>query len=161
MEPCGLDRDAKPIADYRSVGSQIIDAQRGSDKLLNAILKMRGVARAPAIASRTVPHGRRTGCVKRRLRYAKIFRIQAEIAKRFGIAAIDIIGPRKTNSHARQLAMFLSREMTDASFPDIARHFNRDHSTIVHGYQQIQLRIESGCIETIEVINSVTEALAA
>nr|WP_269207049.1 helix-turn-helix domain-containing protein [Streptococcus equi] len=57
---------------------------------------------------------------------------------------------------ARQVAMFLAREMTDNSLPKIGKEFGgRDHSTVLHAYNKIKnmigqdesLRIE---IETIK-----------
>ena len=40
--------------------------------------------------------------------------------------------------HPRQIAMYLSRELTDASFPEIGRHFGgKDHTTIIHACKQI------------------------
>jgi hypothetical protein len=37
----------------------------------------------------------------------------------------------------RQIAMFLSREFTTASLPQIGRHFGRDHTTVLHGCRKI------------------------
>ncbi|MEK6527176.1 MAG: helix-turn-helix domain-containing protein, partial [Nitrospirota bacterium] len=40
--------------------------------------------------------------------------------------------------HPRQIAMYLCRELTDASFPEIGRHFGgKDHTTIIHACKQI------------------------
>jgi chromosomal replication initiator protein len=39
---------------------------------------------------------------------------------------------------ARQAAMYLSRELTDSSFPEIARFFgDRDHTTVIHAYRKV------------------------
>ena len=44
----------------------------------------------------------------------------------------------KTLVHPRQIAMYLCRELTDASFPEIGRHFGgKDHTTIIHACRQI------------------------
>ena len=51
-------------------------------------------------------------------------------------------------SHPRQVAMYLARTETEASFPQIGQHLgNRDHTTILHGYEKI-----AGLIETDEKI---------
>ena len=42
---------------------------------------------------------------------------------------------------ARQLAMFVCREITGAPFGLIGRHFNRDHSTVVHAHRLIERRL--------------------
>lgn len=45
--------------------------------------------------------------------------------------------------HARQIAMYVARENTDLSYPQIGAWFNRDHTTIVHGYQKIDSLIKT------------------
>jgi len=41
----------------------------------------------------------------------------------------------------RQIAMYLARQETDASFPQIGEAFNRDHTTVLHGYEKISDQI--------------------
>ena len=51
-------------------------------------------------------------------------------------------------SFPRQIAMYLARTETDASYPQIGAHLgNRDHTTILHGYEKI-----AGLIETDEKV---------
>ncbi len=51
-------------------------------------------------------------------------------------------------SHPRQIAMYLARTETEASFPQIGQHLgDRDHTTILHGYEKI-----AGLIETDEKV---------
>jgi chromosomal replication initiator protein len=45
---------------------------------------------------------------------------------------------------ARQIAMYLARELTDVSLPDIGRGFGRDHSTVVHAHKRIAADIAAG-----------------
>ena len=45
-------------------------------------------------------------------------------------------------SHARQLAMYLTREQTSLSLAQIAREFNRDHSTVLHAIRTVASRLE-------------------
>ncbi len=46
--------------------------------------------------------------------------------------------------NARQIAMFLSKELTNSSLKTIGLHFGgRDHSTVIHSYQSIQDRVKS------------------
>src|SRR3954452_13012195 len=42
---------------------------------------------------------------------------------------------------ARQIAMYLARELTDVSLPEIGRGFGRDHSTVVHAHKRIAANI--------------------
>src|SRR5579862_6781889 len=44
----------------------------------------------------------------------------------------------------RQIAMALARELTDASLPQIGRHFGRDHTTVLHATRKIASMVEEG-----------------
>jgi chromosomal replication initiator protein len=66
--------------------------------------------------------------------------IEEAVAVRFHVKISELKSRRrsKTLVHPRQIAMFLCREMTDASFPEIGRHFGgKDHTTIMHACKQI------------------------
>jgi len=61
-------------------------------------------------------------------------------AKAFDLPVEDICGPsrRRPLVAARQTAMFLFRELTDYSYPAIAREFgDRDHTTVMHAQKKI------------------------
>ncbi|CAW97552.1 chromosomal replication initiator protein [Streptococcus equi subsp. zooepidemicus] len=84
--------------------------------------------------------------------------IQAQVGKFYGVTVKEIKATKRTQDIvlARQVAMFLAREMTDNSLPKIGKEFGgRDHSTVLHAYNKIKnmigqdesLRIE---IETIK-----------
>ncbi len=60
-------------------------------------------------------------------------------ARHYGILTEDLIGPRRTSTinQARQVAMFLCRELTNASLPQIGAAFGgRKHSTVLHACQK-------------------------
>lgn len=62
----------------------------------------------------------------------------------FGLTVSDLLGPGKTRpvSHARQIAMYLTRELTALSLPAIGKEFgNRDHSTVLHANRKITKEI--------------------
>jgi len=66
--------------------------------------------------------------------------IQEAVASRFHVKIGELKSRRrsKTLVHPRQIAMYLCRELTDASFPEIGRHFGgKDHTTIIHACKQI------------------------
>lgn len=66
--------------------------------------------------------------------------IEEAVAARFHVKISEIKSRRrsKTLVYPRQIAMYLSRELTDASFPEIGRHFGgKDHTTIIHACKQI------------------------
>ncbi|TRD22377.1 chromosomal replication initiator protein DnaA [Palleronia caenipelagi] len=74
-------------------------------------------------------------------RRTTIDEIQRKTADHYGIKLADLIGPRRNRVYARprQVAMYLAKEMTDRSLPEIARKFGgRDHTTIMYGIRQIE-----------------------
>ena len=56
----------------------------------------------------------------------------------------EILGKsRKANIvRPRQLAMYISRVLTDHSLPEIGREFQRDHSTVMHAFDKISSELE-------------------
>jgi chromosomal replication initiator protein len=69
-----------------------------------------------------------------------IARIQEAVSDRFGLSVPELVSPRRSQSVAypRQVAMYLSRELTDASLPKIGREFGgRDHTTVIHATSKI------------------------
>jgi len=67
--------------------------------------------------------------------------IQDVVATRFHIKISDIKSKRRTKTlvYPRQIAMFLCRNLTDSSFPEIGRDFGgKDHTTIIHACKQMQ-----------------------
>ncbi len=63
-------------------------------------------------------------------------------------------------SRSRQIAMYLSRELTDMSLAEIARHFDRDHTTILHAVRAISSRASSDA-ELTDTIHRARELLGA
>jgi chromosomal replication initiator protein len=58
----------------------------------------------------------------------------------------DLCSPRRTPNlvRARQLAIYVARNCTAASLAEIARAFERDHSTVLHSVRAIERRLEPG-----------------
>jgi chromosomal replication initiator protein len=48
----------------------------------------------------------------------------------------------KGTNEARQVAMFLIRKLTNLSFPEIGKEFGRDHTTILHAVNKIEVAIK-------------------
>lgn len=74
-----------------------------------------------------------------------VHNIKKVVGKHFKIDMEDFNSKRKTQSIAwpRQIAMFLSTDLTDLSLPEIGREFNRDHSTVVHARDLIKEKIKN------------------
>jgi chromosomal replication initiator protein len=62
------------------------------------------------------------------------------VSQKFGIAPEEIVGKRKTNEIAisRQVSIYLLRELTDMSYENVGKVFNRDHSTVVSAVKKIK-----------------------
>jgi chromosomal replication initiator protein len=86
-------------------------------------------------------------------------RIQEAISERFGVTLEELVSPRRSQSVAypRQVAMYLSRELTDSSLPKIGKEFGgRDHTTVMHANSKITRLIR----EDRSVYNLVQELTA-
>ncbi|GAB2645428.1 chromosomal replication initiator protein DnaA [Gordonia jinhuaensis] len=66
--------------------------------------------------------------------------ILAITAEYFGITVDELRGPGKTRSiaQARQISMYLCRELTDLSLPKIGETFDRDHTTVMYADRKIR-----------------------
>ncbi|OXM99288.1 chromosomal replication initiator protein DnaA [Bifidobacterium vansinderenii] len=82
--------------------------------------------------------------------------IITQVAQYFQLTFDDLVGPwrAKNVALARQIAMYMTRELTSLSLVDIGEIFGgRDHSTVMHAYKKIQ----SGMAQKREVYNYVNE----
>jgi chromosomal replication initiator protein len=73
--------------------------------------------------------------------------VQAEVARQFGLHVNDLRGNRRTQdvAYARHIAMYLSRELTEASLPQIGTRFGgRHHTTVMHGIDKIDRQLKDG-----------------
>lgn len=74
-----------------------------------------------------------------------IEKIQTEVGKFYNVSVNEMKGSRRVQNIvlARQVAMYLAREMTDNSLPRIGREFGgKDHTTVMHAYEKIKGMIE-------------------
>lgn len=66
--------------------------------------------------------------------------IQEVVANYYNLKIEDLKSARRTRNIAfpRQIAMYLSRKLTDMSLPKIGEEFGgRDHTTVIHAYEKI------------------------
>ena len=61
---------------------------------------------------------------------------------------------RPGSSRPRQIAMYLARQLTSLSLAEIARAFDRDHSTVLHAVRSVSGRLEPGS-ETAAMIHRI------
>ncbi|WHY77639.1 chromosomal replication initiator protein DnaA [Neobacillus sp. WH10] len=75
-----------------------------------------------------------------------IHEIQKVVGEHFSIKLEDFKAKKRTKSVAfpRQIAMYLSRELTDYSLPKIGEEFGgRDHTTVIHAHEKISKLLQS------------------
>ncbi len=78
-------------------------------------------------------------------RPVKIDDIQRIVTKHFGVSRQDLLSSRRTRSivRPRQVAMFLSKQLTQRSLPEIGKKFGgRDHTTVIHAIKKVNELIE-------------------
>ena len=88
-----------------------------------------------------------------------IKRIQDLVAERFELSLDELCGEKRSQNivYPRQVAMYLSRELTDSSLPRIGKEFGgRDHTTVIHATSKISRLIR----EDRSVYNLVQELTA-
>ena len=72
--------------------------------------------------------------------------IQKLVASHFNLSMHELLSPRRSRSLARprQIAMYLAKQHTTNSLPDIGRKFsNRDHTTVIHAVKKINELIKN------------------
>ncbi|WP_052847490.1 chromosomal replication initiator protein DnaA [Streptomyces avicenniae] len=82
--------------------------------------------------------------------------ISSAVADYFGLTVDDLAGSSRSRIlvTARQIAMYLCRELTDLSLPKIGQHFGgRDHTTVMHADRKIRALMA----ERRSIYNQVTE----
>ncbi|WP_172297687.1 chromosomal replication initiator protein DnaA [Pseudoruegeria sp. HB172150] len=89
--------------------------------------------------------------------------IQRRVSEHYNIRLSDLIGPRRLRALARprQVAMYLSKQLTSRSLPEIGRRFGgRDHTTIMHGVRKIEelMAQDSQLADDIELLRRALEA---
>ena len=72
--------------------------------------------------------------------------IITQVSKFYSIDEIVLRGSKKNKgtAEARQVAMYLIRQLTNLSLPDIGREFNRDHSTVLHSIRKVEMELKNG-----------------
>jgi chromosomal replication initiator protein len=87
--------------------------------------------------------------------------IQQKVGEFYGMRMEDFKARKRTKAVAfpRQVAMYLSRELTDYSLPKIGEAFGgRDHTTVIHAHDKISgtLKIDQ---ELFKIIHNLTERI--
>ena len=84
--------------------------------------------------------------------------IQKAVGEQFSVKLEDFKAKKRTKTVAfpRQVAMYLSRELTDSSLPKIGEEFGgRDHTTVIHAHEKISnmIKIDPQLQQHVKEIN--------
>jgi chromosomal replication initiator protein len=82
---------------------------------------------------------------RRSSRPTSVEEIQQRVAERFGISRAELVGSSRaaTPLRARQAAIFLTRELTDLSLPQIGRLYGgRDHTTVLNSLRRVEASLD-------------------
>ena len=89
--------------------------------------------------------------------------IMQTVADYYSITVNDLIchSRRREITVPRQIAMYLTREMTNLSLPQIGQVFgNRDHTTVLHGCDKIAAGVKDAASGMANVINDIKNLIA-
>ena len=96
-------------------------------------------------------------------RRVTIEEIQRRVAEHFNIRLTDMSSARRARAVARprQVAMYLAKQLTSRSLPEIGRKFgNRDHTTVMHAVSRVAelMELDSGFAEDVELMRRMLES---
>ena len=98
---------------------------------------------------------------KKQGKHVTIDSIQDIVSSYFNLRIEDLKSQRRTRNVAypRQIAMYLSRKLTDMSLPKIGEEFGgRDHTTVIHAYEKISENLKTD--DSLQhTINDITKKL--
>ena len=83
--------------------------------------------------------------------------IQKVVAEQYNISVSDIKSKKRDKKYVipRQIALYIARELTEYSFPELGNEFGgRDHTTAMHSYEKIQnlLKTDSSLNSTVQML---------
>jgi chromosomal replication initiator protein len=95
-------------------------------------------------------------------RRVTIEEIQKRVAEHYNIRLTDMSSARRARNVARprQVAMYLSKQLTSRSLPEIGRRFgNRDHTTVMHAVSRVAelMQSDAGFAEDVELLRRMLE----
>ncbi len=94
-------------------------------------------------------------------RKTTIDEIQKKVAEYFNISVKELQSSRRARTVARprQIAMYLAKQLTSRSLPEIGRKFDRDHTTVMHAVRKVEELIveDTSLAENVETLRRSLE----
>ena len=89
-----------------------------------------------------------------------IEKIYTAVQKKYGIRKEDILGQKRNKeiAEARHICVYLIREITEISYPQIGKIFGRDHATVISSYDKVSKKLNDPMfnVEIKSIISEVT-----
>jgi chromosomal replication initiator protein len=88
--------------------------------------------------------------------------IQKRVAEHFNLKMVDMVSERRARvvARPRQVAMYLAKQLTSRSLPEIGRKFGgRDHTTVMHAVRKIEelVVVDRALAEDVEVLRRMLQ----
>ena len=91
-------------------------------------------------------------------RGATLESIQDAAAETYGVSRDRLLARDRTPqvAIARQVAMYLARELTDETLPAIGRSFARNHATVIHAHKRVSAAVAAGgpASDTVDMLRA-------
>ncbi len=80
-------------------------------------------------------------------------KIFAAVYKKYGISKEDLIGQKRSRdiAQARHISIYLIRNITEMSLPNIGKIFGRDHTTIISSIEVVEKRLKNDPMLTLDI----------
>ncbi len=96
-------------------------------------------------------------------RKVSIEAIQNRVAAHYGVRVAEMFSPRRARNIARprQVAMYLAKNLTSLSYPEIGRQFGgRDHTTVMHAVRTVESLVNNdpAVSEDVQLLKSLLSA---
>lgn len=94
-------------------------------------------------------------------RKTTIDEIQKKVSEHFNISVKELQSSRRARTVARprQIAMYLAKQLTSRSLPEIGRKFDRDHTTVMHAVRKVEELIieDQSLAESVDILRRALE----
>ena len=104
------------------------------------------------------------GCISELLGGAEptsvtVEKIFSSVFQKYGVSKEDLISAKRSKdiALARHITIFLIREVTEMSLPNIGKIFNRDHTTVINSIENIERRINTDSMLNFELKEIIKE----
>ena len=131
----------------------------GAIKKLSAIIFLEGKEVTMEIAA-TCLQEITGGVVPVQVIVDKIF---SAVFNKYGISKADLLGQRRNKdiANARHISIYLIRQISEMSYPGIAKIFNRDHTTIISSCETVSKKMNNDAMFNVEINELQKEILSS